>query len=117
MLKFSNSTDKGLIRLYEPLSSSEAWEARDSADIVFVHGLNGHWAKTWTHKNRTFWPRDLLPHAIPDSRIFSYGYPADIFASKSVAVMRDFAKHLLDDLVLAQKALVGETSVMDVTTD
>ena len=37
-------------------------------------------------------------HALPGARLFSYGYPYGIFAIKSVAGLRDFTKHLLDDV-------------------
>lgn len=116
-LEIADSSEYGLIRLNAPTSSSETSESSFSADIVFVHGLNGHWAKTWTHENGTFWPRDLLPQAIPGSRIFSYGYPSKVFASKSLAVIHDFAKHLLDDLVLVQKVLVRECSLIRLAAD
>ena len=62
----------------------------------------GHWfcawtprdrEQTWTHENGTFWPKDLLPHALPGGRLFSCGYSLQIMATKSVAGMRDFAKH------------------------
>lgn len=36
-------------------------------------------------------------------RIFSYGYPSNIFATKSVANIRDFAGHLLDDICVHTK--------------
>ncbi|KAL8744866.1 MAG: hypothetical protein Q9190_002940 [Brigantiaea leucoxantha] len=45
-------------------------------DIIAVHGLNGHWEKTWSTDLGVFWLRDLLPKAIPNARILSYGYDA-----------------------------------------
>lgn len=78
-----------------------------------MHGLNGHWKQTWTHKNGTFWPRDLLPHALPGARIFSYGYPSEIFANKSVAGLRDFAKHLLDDVGMQRTEPVSSACQLD----
>lgn len=67
-------------------------------DIVFVHGLNGHPKRTWTHEKGVFWPVDLLPKDLPGAQIFSYGYNADVMATKSVAKIRDYAKGLLYNL-------------------
>jgi len=42
--------------------------------------------------------KDLLPQALPAARIFSYGYPSQIFAGRSVAGIREFAKQLMSCL-------------------
>ncbi len=97
----------GLYFLNKNASVSDESGSNYPVDIVFVHGLNGHWAQTWTHENGIFWPQDLLPRTLPGSRIFSYGYPSAIFANKSVAGIRDFAKHLLDDLEIARTERVS----------
>lgn len=44
------SNDYGLRPLDKLSPSSEANPAY-AADIIFVHGLNGHWRRTWTHEN------------------------------------------------------------------
>ncbi|UZP35142.1 hypothetical protein NXS19_002958 [Fusarium pseudograminearum] len=43
-------------------------------DIVAVHGLDGHWRRSWTATNNVFWLQDLLPVEIPCARIFSYSH-------------------------------------------
>src|ERR1700743_344192 len=45
---------------------------------MFVHGLTGNRETTWTHSNGTFWPRDLLPQALPTARIMTFGYDANV---------------------------------------
>ncbi|KAL2067296.1 hypothetical protein VTL71DRAFT_1720 [Oculimacula yallundae] len=48
-------------------------------DIVFVHGLTGNRITTWTHKNKTFWPKELA-NDITTARIMTFGYDADVLA-------------------------------------
>ncbi|PKK51844.1 hypothetical protein CI102_5881 [Trichoderma harzianum] len=52
------------------------------ADIVLVHGVNGHPRNTWTAKNGTFWPVELLPKSLQDehANILVYGYNADAYS-------------------------------------
>ncbi|KAK0709354.1 hypothetical protein B0T26DRAFT_623891, partial [Lasiosphaeria miniovina] len=49
-------------------------------DIIDIHGLNGHPFNTWTHENGTLWLRDLLPGHLPGCRVYTYGYPSDVFS-------------------------------------
>jgi hypothetical protein len=68
------------------------------ADVIFVHGLQGHPKKTWEHTDATtrgafrgllqsrqqsngqsvFWPGDLLPTDQRNVRIFTYGYDSHV---------------------------------------
>ncbi|KAJ6284193.1 hypothetical protein J3E71DRAFT_377760 [Bipolaris maydis] len=41
---------------------------------------------------------DLLPSALPGSRVFTYGYPSELFWSNSVATLRDYSGNLLSSL-------------------
>lgn len=80
------------------------------ADVVFVHGLQGHPQRTWQSKSlakehkrlrdrfkkfalsttdrqtkqqdRPFWPADILPRDFKDVRILTYGY--DSMVTKSL---------------------------------
>ncbi|KAK0749954.1 hypothetical protein B0T18DRAFT_365857 [Schizothecium vesticola] len=69
-----------------------------TADIVFVHGLNGGSQSTWSKDNRAshFWPKEWLPidDAFHDVRIHSFGYPSGL-AQESVLNVRDFSSSLL----------------------
>ena len=52
-----------------------------SVDIVFVHGLTGNAYNAWLYKDKgvmVHWPSELLKQDLPDARIMSYGYDADI---------------------------------------
>jgi hypothetical protein len=53
---------------------------------------------TWTHSNGHFWLRDSLPDEVPSARIFSYGYPANVFLSLEKGRIDDHATTLLEDL-------------------
>ncbi|KAF2801536.1 ankyrin [Mytilinidion resinicola] len=48
-------------------------------DVVFVHGLTGGQLTTWTAKGAARpWPESLLADDIPNARISSFGYDADV---------------------------------------
>jgi hypothetical protein len=67
---------------------------------VAVHGLGGDAFTTWTHpKSMAFWLRDFLPEQIPDARIMTFGYNADVAFGQSTAEIADHAKSLLASLV------------------
>jgi hypothetical protein len=66
--------------------------------IVAVHGLGGHWERTWTDENGKLWLRDFLPSQIPNARIMSYGYNSDTAFSKAVTDINDEAAMLLNRL-------------------
>ncbi|RFU29445.1 hypothetical protein B7463_g6896, partial [Scytalidium lignicola] len=87
---------------------SVLWNSADAdADIVFLHGLQGHPEKTWCFghsrtNNHCFWPRDILPRNFPKCRILTYGYDSHIShffsgpANQTSIV--GHAKSLLNDL-------------------
>ncbi|CAN9235268.1 unnamed protein product [Alternaria alternata] len=67
-----------------------------TVDIVAVHGLNGEPFKTWSDGDH-FWLQDFLPKAIPSSRIFTFGYTADVFSRNDMDIL-DCARSLLAGL-------------------
>jgi hypothetical protein len=74
----------------------------DAIDIVALHGLNGHWEKTWqatANLNQVIWLRDFLPQQIPHARMMSFGYDSILQFSKPVADIGTFAEQLLEDLM------------------
>lgn len=55
----------------------------DISSIVAVHGLYGNALQTWTSdQSKALWLRDaeMLPKAIPNARILTWGYKADVHA-------------------------------------
>lgn len=75
-----------------------------SVSIIAVHGLQGHAISTWLHPaTTTMWLQDLLPTALPVSRIMSYGYDAKIYKSKSALHIMNKAEDLLYAIQASRK--------------
>ncbi|OQV05948.1 hypothetical protein CLAIMM_10599 isoform 1 [Cladophialophora immunda] len=70
----------GATQLHEPESKADI-----VADIVAIHGLNGHPYGSWLSKSSRpkMWLKDFLPADIPSCRIFIYGYKSNIFDEKT----------------------------------
>jgi hypothetical protein len=75
-----------------------------SVDIIAIHGLNGGALKSWTHANGKCWLKDFLPEKLPDARIYTFGYPAQLAFSRSLARVEDFARQLVVDLAIKRSA-------------
>ena len=86
----------GITELYD--GGTEA-----SIDIVFVHGLTGNAYNTWLHKDtNVYWPGELLKQDIPDARILSFGYDADIvkiWNTASKSKLSNYAENMVGGLV------------------
>ncbi|KAJ5745879.1 hypothetical protein N7520_011061 [Penicillium odoratum] len=77
-------------------------DAKGIVDIIALHGLNGHPTEIWTayaKETRLNWLKDLLPTAIPNARIMSYGYESSVQFSKSTADIATFAEDLLAEIM------------------
>ncbi|KAK4189455.1 hypothetical protein QBC35DRAFT_141477 [Podospora australis] len=80
------------------LGAADAAKGFD-ADIIAVHGLNGHAFRTWTEpKTGTFWLKDLLPTDIPGAKIMTFGYNASLVFGNTIASLEDHALMLLNDI-------------------
>jgi hypothetical protein len=97
----NNHTEKyGLISLHSSISTPGDVEDQDTnpLDIVAIHGITGDAHDTWTHDNGNLWLRDLIPKDLPGVRVFSYGYPAEVFCTLSTGTLDTFARSLLEGL-------------------
>ncbi|KAI0845108.1 hypothetical protein F5Y00DRAFT_273263 [Daldinia vernicosa] len=84
-------------------------EQIDGVDIVAVHGLNGHYIKTWSAESSDSdqhynWLQSALPQTFPTARIMSFGYDSAVF-TRSVADIGDFADQLLHELKIRRSNL------------
>lgn len=68
--------------------------------LVAIHGLNGDAIDTWIHKEtRVMWLEDLLPEAIPNIRIMTFGYNARFKNFTAQQDLRSISCKLLAELV------------------
>ncbi|KAL2851263.1 ankyrin repeat-containing domain protein [Aspergillus pseudodeflectus] len=66
-------------------------------DIVFLHGLTGTRISTWTHaRSGVCWPKDFLAADIPNARILTFGYDADVVGLWDPAGMNGVSNHARD---------------------
>jgi hypothetical protein len=87
----------GLFQLTTALS--EKGLSQRGPDIVAIHGITGDYTKTWTHPQGTLGLRDFLPKDLPvPTRVFAFGYDAQVKFSVSKAKLEDFARSLLQAL-------------------
>lgn len=88
----------------------EPGDASRAVDIVFVHGLTGDAFNTWLEdKFGIYWPLDLLGNDLPNARIMTFGYDADVMHAKgpiSQNNLEDNAETLLNDLAGERVRLV-----------
>jgi len=82
------------------LPSASVGTAQLRSGAVTSSKLGGDAITTWTHpKSKAFWLKDFLPQQIPDARIMTFGYNADVAFGQSTAEIIDHAKRLLASLV------------------
>jgi len=73
-------------------------------DIVFIHGLDGHWYNTWTNHRREFWPKRWLTYDVQMKaqrfRVFSVRYDNGIVNNN--ANIEERAQSILRVLIQAK---------------
>lgn len=57
-----------------------------------MHGLTGNREDTWK-RDGILWPQDLLPKRLPEARIMTFGYDANVIAFLSAASQNRIASH------------------------
>ncbi|KAH2697219.1 hypothetical protein KXW03_009190, partial [Aspergillus fumigatus] len=96
----TKDTDYGIIVLHDPSATDEKHRVHKTVfDLVAIHGLNGDPVNTWTHtETEVMWLRDLLPAAIPDIRIMTFGYNARFKNFTAQQDLRSISLKLLAEL-------------------
>ncbi|RPA77699.1 hypothetical protein BJ508DRAFT_165203 [Ascobolus immersus RN42] len=88
--------------LYEPSSDESI-----IADIILVHGLTGGRISTWSMPSeKEPWPKKFLPKHIPQARISTFGYDAEVvnaWEMTSQIGVRDHARKLVNALVVLRE--------------
>ncbi|KAI1169450.1 ARM repeat-containing protein [Nemania sp. FL0916] len=115
--QFSSRPTTGirLCQVYPPSESDDA----TNVDIIALHGLDTDSSRTWTHKDKegkkergdVNWLKDpdMLPHRIPNARIFTCDWPADMIKEKDTIQMtiielaRRLLRSLQDQLITKKK--------------
>ena len=102
-------THYGIGVLYDPSENSK----QAIVDIVFVHGLTGNSYNTWLHKKTgTHWPSALLEQDIPEARILTFGYDADVvnvWNPASRSRLSNHAENMIANLVRKRERTGTET--------
>lgn len=79
-------------------------EGEGIADIVAVHGLNGHYKNTWTATRPVGDPVNWLETVLPQqdvlqARVMSFSYNSSVQFSKSTSDVFVFADQLIEHLI------------------
>jgi protein SERAC1 len=76
----------------------------EAIDIVAIHGLNGHFERTWTDEATGFnWLRDAIPRSIPTARVLTFEYNSVLQFSKSTSDIFTFGDELLESLLVERR--------------
>lgn len=80
-------------------TSGTASAGKPELDIVFLHGLMGHWRNTWSAGKDQNW-LDVLARAMPKARIWSVEYPATALHWRAFVAQQQPGTPALADRIL-----------------
>lgn len=63
---------------------------------MFIHGLTGDREKTWSYGDAQPWPALLLPTALPEARVLTFGYDAYVTDLGGVVSKNRVANHAMN---------------------
>ncbi|KAI3316942.1 hypothetical protein HD806DRAFT_400081 [Xylariaceae sp. AK1471] len=102
------------VKLCQVYPSSQSDTLTD-VDVIAIHGLDTSSPETWTWKERdknkeVNWLKDseMLPHRIPEARIFTCDWPASLFADNTA--IQPTPEELARSLLLGIKSRLGADS-------
>ncbi|KAJ0341134.1 hypothetical protein COL922a_002588 [Colletotrichum nupharicola] len=102
--KSTTSTEKPDYGLHTIVPRHSA--APEGTDIVAIHGLNGHYLKTWTdEKTGTNWLKSFIPQIVPVARVMSFWYNSTVQFSKSTSDIDVFSDQLLEGLLAERESI------------
>ncbi|KAI8152220.1 Vegetative incompatibility protein HET-E-1 [Colletotrichum sp. SAR 10_70] len=102
--KSTTSTEKPDYGLHTIVPRHSA--ALEGTDIVAIHGLNGHYLKTWTdEKTGTNWLKSFVPQIVPVARVMSFWYNSTVQFSKSTSDIDVFSDQLLEGLLAERESI------------
>ncbi|KAI1416004.1 hypothetical protein F5Y13DRAFT_186857 [Hypoxylon sp. FL1857] len=100
---FPGGSTRGLNVIYEPGSESD----RPLVDVLFIHGLTGDSFRTWYHSSSgVYWPRDFISKSLPDARVMTFGYDADVtnlFGAVGQGTLQSYAETLVAQLTALRR--------------
>ncbi|KAK3371022.1 Alpha/Beta hydrolase protein, partial [Lasiosphaeria ovina] len=75
--------------------------------IIAVHGLGGHWTRTWQAPDGAIWLRERIPRLFADTnvvcRVRSFGYNSAFAFTKGETDIAGCAKDLIDRISLMRR--------------
>jgi hypothetical protein len=92
--------------VYDPIAPT--------ADVIFVHGLGGHWKHSWMSDKKdeaTFWPKWVSSH-IPNAKVWSLEYPSSLTRWGNSGKGMDLPERALQILDYMESSKFGDRPIV-----